>query len=105
MPSITADSVHAEEVRAELQVVLQSSAFARSPGLSRLLSYLCEKVLAGESNQIKEYSVALDVFGRQDSFDQDSDSIVRVQANRLRKRLAEYYATGGKSHRIRISIP
>lgn len=105
MPSITADSVHAEEVRGELQILLQSSSFARSPGLSRLLSYLCEKVLAGESNQIKEYSVALDVFGRQDSFDQDSDSIVRVQANRLRKRLAEYYASEGKTHRIRISIP
>src|SRR6266496_4187142 len=105
MPSTTADSVHIEEVRAELQSVLQSQSFARSPGLSRLLSYLCHKVVAGESNQIKEYSVALDVFGRQESFDQDSDSIVRVQANRLRKRLAEYYAAEGKAHKIRITIP
>jgi malectin (di-glucose binding ER protein) len=105
MPSPTADSVHIEEVRAELHSVLQSQSFARSPGLSRLLSYLCDKVVAGESGQIKEYSVALDVFGRQESFDQDSDSIVRVQANRLRKRLAEYYATEGKSHKVRITIP
>src|SRR6266496_6052 len=105
MPSTTADSVHIEEVRAELQSVLQSQSFARSPGLSRLLSYLCHKVVAGESSQIKEYSVALDVFGRQESFDQDSDSIVRVQANRLRKRLAEYYVAEGKVHRIRITIP
>ena len=104
MPSMTADSVHIEEVRAELHSILQSQSFVRSPGLSRLLSYLCEKVLSGESGQIKEYSVALDVFGRQDSFDQDSDSIVRVQANRLRKRLAEYYATEGKEHKLHITI-
>jgi len=105
MPSTTADSVHIEEIRAELQSILHSQSFTRSPGLSRLLSYLCDKVLAGESSQIKEYSVALDVFGRQDSFDQDSDSIVRVQANRLRKRLAEYYAAKGRFHKVRITIP
>jgi hypothetical protein len=105
MPSMTADSVYTEEVRAELHSILQSQSFVRSPGLSRLLSYLCEKVLSGESGQIKEYSVALDVFGRHDSFDQDSDSIVRVQANRLRKRLAEYYATEGKEHKLHITIP
>ena len=105
MPSMTADSAHVEEVRAELHSILQSQSFARSPGLSRLLSYLCEKVLAGESGQIKEYSIALDVFGRQDSFDQDSDSIVRVQANRLRKRLTEYYATEGREHRFHVTVP
>jgi len=105
MPSTTADSVHVEELRAELQLVLQSQSFARSPGLCRLLSYLCEKAFAGEGHQIKEYSVALDVFGRQESFDQDSDSIVRVQANRLRKRLAEYYGGEGRDHRIHITVP
>src|SRR5690348_15458707 len=105
MPSLTADSAHAETVRAELQSVLQSQAFTRSPGLSNLLSYLCEKVLSGESSHIKEYSIALDVFGRQESFDQDSDSIVRVQANRLRKRLSEFYASEGKQHKVHIAIP
>jgi hypothetical protein len=100
-----ADSAHVAELRAELQRVLQSHSFLRSPGLSRLLSYLCDKALLGESDQIKEYSVALDVFGRQESFDQDSDSIVRVQANRLRKRLTEYYAGEGRAHRIHITIP
>jgi hypothetical protein len=105
MPSTTADSAHVEELRTELQLVLQSPLFVRSPALGRLLSYLCEKSFAGEDSQIKEYSIALDVFGRQESFDQDSDSIVRVQANRLRKRLAEYYAVEGRKHRVRITIP
>jgi len=102
-PAIESPSTEAE--RAELQAVLKSQLFVRSPTLAHLLSYLCEKKFAGESDQIKEYSVALDVFGRRDSFDQDTDSIVRVQANRLRKRLAEYYSGEGSSHRLHITIP
>jgi hypothetical protein len=102
---VVADSPALESQRAELQAVLDSPLFARSPSLAHLLSYLCEKSFAGESAQIKEYSVALEVFGRHDSFDQDTDSIVRVQANRLRKRLAEYYAAEGAGHALQISIP
>jgi len=56
-------------------------------------------------DKVKEYSIALEVFGRKDSFDQDNDSIVRVEANRLRKRLAEYYAGEGAGHALRIVIP
>jgi hypothetical protein len=105
VPSTTAVSISWEEERAELQAVLRSPVFARSPALSHLLSYLCEKTFAGATDQIKEYSVALDVFDRLDSFDQDTDSIVRVQANRLRKRLSEYYAGDGAAHAIQITIP
>lgn len=105
MPSATAESVSTGLQRAELQVVLQSQLFSRSPALTRLLSYLCEKSLVGEGAQIKEFSVAVDVFGRDESFDQDADSIVRVEANRLRKRLTEYYAGEGAAHRIHITIP
>ena len=105
MPSTTAESVGWDSERAELQTVLQSAIFVRSPALSRLLSYLCEKTFAGETDQIKEYSIAVDVFERQSSFDQDSDSIVRVEANRLRKKLCEYYTHEGTGDAIRISIP
>ena len=105
MPSTTAALTSWEEERAELQAVLHSPVFARSPALSHLLSYLCEKTFAGETDQIKEYSVAVDVFDRQDSFDQDTDSIVRVQANRLRKRLSEFYAHEGAAHVIHITVP
>jgi hypothetical protein len=62
-------------------------------------------LFAGEASQIKEYSVGVEVFHRGASFDQDADSIVRVEANRLRKRLAEYYAGEGASHRLHITIP
>jgi hypothetical protein len=94
-----------EQERAELCTVLESALFVRSPTLTHLLSYLCEKMFAGEGDSIKEYSIALDVFGRPDTFDQDIDSIVRVQANRLRKRLAEYYSGAGAEHPLQITIP
>lgn len=91
--------------RAELQTVLRSDAFVRAPRLARLLSYLCEKLLAGQGAQLKEYTIGIDVFERGPAFDQDTDSIVRVEANRLRKRLAEYYAGEGASHALQIAIP
>lgn len=94
-----------EAQRAELQAVLRSEQFLRAPTLSQLLSYLCEKLFAGEARQIKEYSVGVEVFHRGAEFDQNSDSIVRVEANRLRKRLAAYYADEGASHPLQIAIP
>ena len=99
------ESVNIEAQRAELDVVLHSECFTRAPKLAHLLTYLCEKLFVGLSSQIKEYSVGVEVFNRGSSFDQDSDSIVRVEANRLRKRLAEYYAGEGASHRLHIVIP
>jgi hypothetical protein len=78
MPSATTQPVNLELERAELELVLASQIFVRSPTLAHLLSYLCEKTFAGETAQIKEYSIALDVFGRHETFDQDTDSIVRV---------------------------
>src|SRR4051812_11162518 len=89
----------------ELESVLKSEVFSRAPALSHLLTYLCEKVLKGEGQQIKEYSIAVDVFGRKETFDQESSSIVRVQANRLRKHLTNFYGGEGASHKIRITIP
>ncbi len=105
MSSRPVEFASTEAHRVELEAVLKSELFVRAPTLAHLLAYLCEKTFAGESSQIKEYSIAVDVFGRHASFDQDADSIVRVQANRLRKRLADYYAGEGAGHRVRISIP
>lgn len=99
------EAAELEAWREELQTVLRSPLFLRAPRLAHLLSHLCEKRFAGEASQIKEYSIGVDVFDRGPSFDQDTDSIVRVEANRLRKRLADYYAAEGASHCLRIVIP
>lgn len=100
----TMPATHLEE-REELAAVLRSPEFVRAPRLAQLLEYLCEKRFAGETGQIKEYSIGVEFFGRGAAFDQDSDSIVRVEANRLRKRLAEYYAGEGATHALHIAIP
>jgi hypothetical protein len=105
MAAASSQSVDLDEQRAELRSVLDSAHFLRAPKLAQLLSYLCEKLFSGDAAHIKEYSVGLEVFGRGDSFDQNTDSIVRVEANRLRKRLAEFYSGEGAAHRLRITIP
>jgi hypothetical protein len=94
-----------EAWREELRSVLDSRSFRQAPTLSNLLRYLCEKLFAGESAQIKEYSIGVELFRRGDAFDQETDSIVRVEVNRLRKRLADYYAGEGSSHALHIVIP
>jgi len=103
MPIESKELADIEAQRAELEAVLHSEYFTRAPTLAHLLSYLCDNLFAGKSGQIKEYSVGVEVFHRPPSFDQDSDSIVRVEANRLR--LAAYYAGEGASHRLHITIP
>lgn len=91
--------------RAELKLVLASKYFLRAPKLAHLLFYLCEKLFVGAADQIKEYSIGVEVFHRGAEFDQESDSIVRVEVNRLRRQLAEYYANDGARHTLRITIP
>ncbi len=97
--------VELEAWREELRTVLESRPFRQAPTLAHLLRYLCEKLFAGESSQIKEYSIGVELFRRGAEFDQDTDSIVRVEVNRLRKRLADYYAGEGASHNLQIVIP
>jgi len=93
-----------EEARAEVESVLKSAVFVRSPRLARLLQYLCTKYFAGESDQIKEYHIAVEVLERPESFDPAQDAIARVEVHRLRKRLREYYETEGADHPLRIVI-
>ena len=73
MAAARAEPVEVALQRDELQAVLRSPEFVRAPRLAHLLSYLCEKLFAGEANQIKEYSIALEVFNRAASFDQAAD--------------------------------
>jgi hypothetical protein len=91
--------------RAELEAVLASGIFNRAPNLSHFLTYICERYFEGAADQIKEYNIAVEALGRPADFDQKKDSIVRVEAHRLRKRLAEYYASSGLDHPIQIHIP
>ncbi len=94
-----------ERERLEVQTLLATRIFNRAPSLAQLLTYICERYFEGESGQLKEYNIAVEAFGRPPEFDQKRDSIVRVEAHRLRKRLKEYYETEGSSHPVQIVIP
>jgi hypothetical protein len=95
-----------DQCRAEVSAVLSSEAFRRSPKLSRLLRYVCDKQFSGLAGEITEYSIALDALGRNAQFDPQQDAVVRVDTHHLRKRLKEYYTTGaGADHQIQIVIP
>ena len=94
-----------DEVRAALERVLASDVFANAGRLSRLLRYIVERTLAGEGDQLKEYVLGVEVFDRNDSYDPRLDSIVRVEARRLRSKLAEYYRTQGATDLLTIAIP
>lgn len=91
--------------RAEVEAVLASGIFNRAPNLVHIFTYICSKSFEGSAEEIKEYSIAVEALGRPVDFDQRRDSIVRVEAHRLRKRLKEYYEHEGADHAIRIDIP
>ena len=98
-------AVDHEQAKAELDAVVASGIFAKAPSLAQLLGYVCSKYFAGRTDQIKEYNVAVEALGRPASFDPRKDSIVRVEAFRLRKRLKHYYEQEGSEHSLRIVIP
>ncbi|HEY2857154.1 MAG TPA: malectin domain-containing carbohydrate-binding protein [Terracidiphilus sp.] len=94
----------ADSERAELENVLL--ALARYPRLANLLNFLAQRYFDGRSDEINEYNIATEVFGRsKTTFDASQDSIARVEAYRLRKKLKEYYDSSGKDHLIEISLP
>src|SRR5580704_12085535 len=94
-----------ERNRAELAAILASDIFKRSPKLSRLLLYLCEKCFQGLAGDITEYGIGIDVLGRDPGFDPQQDALVRVDTHHLRKRLKEYYSTAGSEHDVHIILP
>ena len=80
-----------KEVREQLNAILGSKLFVRSERLRRFLSLIVERTLAGEEGQIKEYLIGREVFDRDHRYDPRIDSIVRVEARRMRGKLAQYY--------------
>jgi adenylate cyclase len=94
-----------QDIRSELDRIRASKGFSSASRLSKLLGYVVDKTLRGETDQLKEYAVGIEVFERDDKYDPRLDSIVRVEAGRLRSRLEEYYAGEGATSPIKISLP
>jgi hypothetical protein len=90
--------------RAEYESVLSSAHFAGETNSKRFLKFVCDKHFAGISH-LSEYEIAVEALGRRSDFDPSQDSIVRVEAHRVRKRLREYYDQEGSSHPLRLVLP
>jgi len=93
-----------EEVRSELETVLASRSFAASARLSRFLRFVVERTLAGDGERLKEYVLGVEVFDRGAEYDPRIDSIVRVEAGRVRSKLEEHYGGVGAGAPIRIRM-
>jgi hypothetical protein len=97
--------IASEEKLAQLERVLHGRALHGSDNLKAFLRFIVDRSIKDHEGQLKEYVIATEVFGRGNDFDSRVDSVVRVQAGRLRTKLHEYYETEGKDDRVIIGLP
>lgn len=93
-----------DDVLAQLERILASPGFANADRASRFLRFVVERTMAGEGDQLKEYVIGRAVFDRGDDYDPRIDSIVRVEAGRLRSKVDEYYSGPGRGDGILIKL-
>ena len=89
----------------QVEKLAASSVLHGSESLCKLLRYLAHHAIEHPGIPLKEYQIATEEFGRPADFDPAVDSMVRVQAGRLRGKLAEYYAGEGSGDSVRIELP
>src|SRR5215468_6490535 len=94
-----------ESVRAQVNKISTSRRFEKAHKLTHFLRLIVEESLAGRGDQIKEYTIGIEVYSRRQGYDPRVDSTVRVEATKLRKRLSEYYAAEGQNDQVLIDIP
>ncbi|MGH9353135.1 MAG: hypothetical protein ACRD2G_13410 [Terriglobia bacterium] len=99
------NGISPQTVREQVDRIVRSKTFRNSPALQRLLNFVTAKALEGLSDQLKEYTIGYEVFGRKDGYDPKIDTVVRVEMHRLREKLKEYYETQGLDDPVRIEIP
>ena len=95
----------ASDIREALQRVLNSAAFRGSKRCHEFLEFVVGRSLGGDGDSLKERTLATEVFGRKATADLGDDSIVRVGAREVRKRLAQYYMSSGADDPLRIDLP
>src|SRR5215470_14731822 len=93
------------EMRQELGRILASRTFRDRESLQQLLDYLVRKTLEGSADGLKEYVIGVDVFGKPEGYDPQSDASVRVQIGKLRRKLEEYYLTEGSASPQMLQLP
>lgn len=92
-------------IREHLARLLDSEGFRRSERSKQFLQFIVERTLEGRESELKERTIGIEVFGRAADYDPATDSIVRVKATEIRRRLAQYYDTCGDTESIHIDLP
>jgi TolB-like protein len=95
----------ADAIADQLDRILDNPDFQGSPKRKAMLRYIVEETLAGRADRLKGFTVAVEVFGRDETFDAQTDPVVRLEARRLRRDLDGYYVAAGSTDPILISIP
>jgi len=98
-------SISSREISAELQTILASQIFASADRMRRFLRFVVQETLEGKGDDLNEYMLGVEVYDRDKTFDPRVDSIVRVDAGRLRSKLREFYESKEGGSSIRIEIP
>jgi len=93
-----------EMIRSQLDQLLASDVMSKSAANRRLLGYLAQRTLHGADGP-KELEIAIDIFGRDATFNCAEDSLVRVAMRSLRQKLLEHYAGAGKHDQVVFEIP
>lgn len=104
LPSLD-DQAISEQAWAQLERICTHPLFSETTRMKRFLTYIVTETLEGKADRLKGYSLGIEVFDRPDSFDAQADTIVRVQAGQLRRRLDLFYSDAGKDDPVRILIP
>jgi TolB-like protein/Flp pilus assembly protein TadD len=99
------DKLSDKVVRQQLSRILGSKTFSQVERLKRFISFIVGETVGGRGGDLKEYVIGVQVFDKEPSFDPRTDPIVRVQARRLRTRLARYYRDEGNNDELIIDLP
>jgi serine/threonine-protein kinase len=94
-----------QAIEKQLDRVMSSDEFRKCPQLVRFLRFAVREAFSGRGGGSKERLIGMEVFGRPADYDAGSDPVVRVEARRLRRKLAEYYAKQGREDPIEIRLP
>ena len=94
-----------ELIERHLARITARASFSKSERMCRLLRHLVENSISGQTDKLKEYSIGVDVFDKDASFDPRIDTNVRTEARRLRAKLTEYYESDGAADTLHIDLP
>ena len=99
------EKIGSNKITAQVKRICNSTEFTNKKMLCSMLNYVVTEYLEGRGGLIKGYAIATDVFGRDEDFDPDQNSLVRIHAGRLRRQLRLYYLEEGKNDPVVIKIP